>query len=108
MKPEDRSSQGASGKVQSTKVLLTEEDVRLSLNILELLGFGDKIDNKRCWQPISDYIQEQFDKYLLAETRINSRVCQILMKIEKLIVFISTAQKTIRFCSQISELSLFF
>ena len=60
-----------SGKIQSHKVSLSEGDVKLSLNVLELPGFGDGIDNTRCWEPISNYVQEQFDKYLLAETRIN-------------------------------------
>jgi len=59
------------GQIQSHKVCLHEGDVKLSLNVLELPGFGDQIDNSRCWEPISDHIQEQFNKYLLAETRIN-------------------------------------
>jgi len=60
-----------SGKIQSHKVSLSEGDVRLSLNVLELPGFGDGIDNTRCWEPINDHIKDQFDKYLQAETRIN-------------------------------------
>lgn len=62
---------GLSGKIQSHKVFLNEGDVKLSLNVLELPGFGDSIDNTRCWEPISNHVEEQFDKYLLAETRIN-------------------------------------
>ena len=70
-KKEERDKVTLSGKIQSHKVCLHEGDVKLSLNVLELPGFGDEIDNSRCWEPISDHIQEQFNKYLLAETMIN-------------------------------------
>ena len=50
---------------------LAEEDVKLSLNVLELQGVDEKIDNTGCWELISNYIQEQFEKYLQTETMIN-------------------------------------
>eukprot|EP00092_Neocalanus_flemingeri_P041025 GFUD01044669.1.p1 GENE.GFUD01044669.1~~GFUD01044669.1.p1 ORF type:complete len:716 (-),score=198.32 GFUD01044669.1:58-2205(-) len=68
---EGRPKVNTSGKIQSHKVSIREGDVKLSLNVLELPGFGDGIDNTRCWEPISDYVQDQFDKYLQEETRIN-------------------------------------
>jgi len=68
---EKKDKESLSGKIQSHKVFLNEGDVKLSLNVLELPGFGDEIDNTRCWEPISNHIQDQFNKYLLAETRIN-------------------------------------
>ena len=46
--------------------------------------------------------------FLLPNLTLPTRACQILMKNEKWMVFISTAQESISFCSQISELSLFF
>ena len=66
-----KDKESLSGKIQSHKVFLNEGDVKLSLNVLELPGFGDEIDNTRCWEPISNHIQDQYNKYLLAETRIN-------------------------------------
>jgi septin family protein len=29
------------------------------------------VDNSECWLPISTYVDEQFDKFLEAETRVN-------------------------------------
>ena len=70
-KKEKREKAKLSGKIKNHKVCLYEEDVKLSLNVLELPGFGDEIDNSNCWKPVSNHIQEQFNKYLLAETMIN-------------------------------------
>ena len=66
---------------------MEEGEVKLNLNVLDLPGFGDEIDNsrwlndehilpkhnpyERCWHPLVDYIEEQFQQFLHAETRIN-------------------------------------
>ena len=34
------------------------------------LGFGDSVDNTNCWQPIIEYVDEQFNIFLEAETRV--------------------------------------
>jgi len=57
--------------VQSQRVRMEEGEVKLNLNVLDLPGFGDEIDNSRCWHPLVDYIEEQFQQFLHAETRIN-------------------------------------
>jgi len=57
--------------VQSQRVKMEEGEVKLNLNVLDLPGFGDEIDNSRCWHPLVDYIEEQFQQFLHAETRIN-------------------------------------
>ena len=51
--------------------MLEEKGVKLALNVLDTPGFGDKLDNSTCWHPISCHIEEQFDKFLEAETRVN-------------------------------------
>lgn len=58
-------------EVESHSILLEEAGVKLSLTVLDTPGFGDKLDNANCWYPISCYIEEQFDKFLEAETRVN-------------------------------------
>ena len=71
---------------------MEEGEVRLTLNVLDLPGFGDQIDNSRsviisqnqdqhmfnvtpctprCWHPLADHIEEQFQRFLQAETRIS-------------------------------------
>ena len=61
------------GVIQSSRVSVEEEEVRLELNILHLPGYGDSIDNTRCWQPIREFINQQFEDYLQHETRLDRR-----------------------------------
>ena len=70
-RPLAKNDQDASGEIQSKKVFLVEEDVKLSLNVLELPGVDERIDKTGCWELSSNYIQEQFEKYLQTETMIN-------------------------------------
>ena len=45
------------------------------IQILDLFiiitGFGDGVDNTNCWEPIIKYIDQQFNIFLEAETRVN-------------------------------------
>ena len=61
------------GVIQSSKVSVEEEEVRLDLNILHLPGYGDSIDNSQCWEPIREFINQQFENYLQYETRLDRR-----------------------------------
>ena len=61
------------GVIQSSRVSLEEEEVRLDLNILHLPGYGDSIDNSLCWKPIREFINQQFESYLQHETRLDRR-----------------------------------
>jgi len=58
-------------EVETHSVVLEEGGVKLSLTVVDTPGFGDKVDNSDCWVPISSYVDEQFDKFLEAETRVN-------------------------------------
>lgn len=46
---------------------LIEDQVRLNVNLIDTPGFGDHIDNDRCWEPIVKYIKEQHSQYLRKE-----------------------------------------
>ncbi|XP_034401472.1 septin-7-like isoform X1 [Cyclopterus lumpus] len=60
--------------VEQSKVLVKEGGVQLLLTIVDTPGFGDTIDNSNCWQPIIDYIDNKFEGYLNAESRVNRRL----------------------------------
>lgn len=60
-------------QVETTKVLLKENGVNLHLTVVDTPGFGDAVDNSNCWQPITDYIENQYEDYLNAESRVNRR-----------------------------------
>jgi len=41
--------------------------VRLRLNIVDTPGYGDQVNNDRCWDPIVKYIKDQHSAYLRKE-----------------------------------------
>ncbi|CAM9012507.1 unnamed protein product [Wickerhamomyces anomalus] len=46
---------------------LVENNVRLNINVVDTPGFGDQINNDKCWEPIVRYIKEQYSLYLRKE-----------------------------------------
>lgn len=61
-------------QVETTKVLLKENGVNLSLTVVDTPGFGDAVDNSECWQPITDYIESKYEEYLNAESRVHRSI----------------------------------
>lgn len=47
--------------------VLVENNVRLSVNVIDTPGFGDQINNGKCWDPLVSYIKEQHSQYLRKE-----------------------------------------
>lgn len=60
-------SQGKTTEITVTQHTLIEDRVRLNINLIDTPGFGDHIDNDRCWDPIVKYIKEQHSQYLRKE-----------------------------------------
>ncbi|XP_023229956.1 septin-7-like isoform X4 [Centruroides sculpturatus] len=58
-------------QIETTKVLLKENGVNLLLTVVDTPGFGDAVDNSKCWQPIVDFIESKCEEYLNAESRVN-------------------------------------
>ena len=50
--------------------VLVENGVKLSLTVIDTPGFGEAVDNTECWTPILEYVEDRFDAYLEAETRV--------------------------------------
>ena len=57
-------------EVGTHQVMLEEGGVKLSLTVVDTPGYGDAVDNTDCWEPVVEYVEEQFDKFLEAETRV--------------------------------------
>ena len=57
--------------VETNKVLLKEGGVNLSLTIVDTPGFGDAVDNSSCWNPVLTYVENQYEAFLEAETKVN-------------------------------------
>lgn len=50
---------------------LQEKHIKLKLSVIETQGFCDQIDKTDSYKPIVKYINEQFEKYLQEELKIN-------------------------------------
>lgn len=54
-------------EIHSVSHIIEENGVRLRLNIVDTPGYGDLINNDRCWDPIVKYIKDQHSAYLRKE-----------------------------------------
>ncbi|KAL0263491.1 cell division control protein [Diplodia seriata] len=54
-------------EIQAASHVIEENGVRLRLNIVDTPGYGDLINNDRCWDPIVKYIKDQHSAYLRKE-----------------------------------------
>ncbi|QSL66335.1 hypothetical protein MERGE_000713 [Pneumocystis wakefieldiae] len=54
-------------EIHSVSHVLEENGVNLKLNIVDTPGYGDLINNERCWDPIIKYIKDQHSSYLKKE-----------------------------------------
>jgi len=57
------------GRVEKRQAILNEDGVRLDLSIIDIPGYGGKLDNTGCWDPAVEYIEEQLDKFYEEENR---------------------------------------
>ncbi|XP_026670861.1 septin-7 isoform X3 [Ceratina calcarata] len=56
--------------VETSKVLLKENGVNLTLTVVDTPGFGDAVDNSNCWVPVIEYIESKYEEFLNAESRV--------------------------------------
>ncbi|CAG5080004.1 Oidioi.mRNA.OKI2018_I69.PAR.g9443.t3.cds [Oikopleura dioica] len=61
-------------EVQKTALSLTENGIKLNLTVVDTPGFGDNVNNDKCWEPIQSYIDYQYENYLNQESRVNRPV----------------------------------
>ncbi|KAI6652651.1 septin-11-like [Oopsacas minuta] len=50
---------------------LKESNVQLRLTVVDTVGFGDQINKVNSYEPIVEYVDKQFERYLLEELRPN-------------------------------------
>ena len=56
-------------KVEQTRITVRESGVQLNLSCVDTPGFGDSVNNDKCWEPIIEFLENQFELYLNAESR---------------------------------------
>merc|ERR1712227_396397 len=75
----DRELPDAEAKIKQTVTMeastveIEERGVRLRLTVVDTPGYGDAIDNTKCYQPILEYIDSQFERYLHDKSGLNRR-----------------------------------
>ena len=52
-------------------MVLREGGVQLRLRVVDTPGFGDAVDNSNCWEPVTQFVETQYEAFLDAETRVN-------------------------------------
>ncbi|KAF4015558.1 septin-12 [Dama dama] len=57
-------------QLHSMTHVIEENGVKLKLTVTDTPGFGDQINNDKCWDPILGYINEQYERYLQEEILI--------------------------------------
>jgi septin 7 len=60
-------------EIQGYSCDLEESGVKLKLNVLDAVGFGDFLNNEKSWQPILKCVEERYDAYLDQERRVNRK-----------------------------------
>ncbi|CAH0545907.1 unnamed protein product [Brassicogethes aeneus] len=60
--------------VETTRVVLKENGVNLTLTMVDTPGFGDAVDNSNCWAPVIEYIESKYEDYLNSEARVTRKL----------------------------------
>lgn len=53
--------------------MIEEKGVKLKLTVIDTPGFAEQLDNNKSWEPIVDYIKEQYHKYQKEENSITRK-----------------------------------
>jgi cell division control protein 11 len=56
--------------MQYLSLEMEEDGTKISLTVIDTPGFGDNIDNEKCFQEILKYIEDQYDEVLAQESKI--------------------------------------
>ncbi|KAK6726514.1 hypothetical protein RB195_004689 [Necator americanus] len=64
---------GSTVRIEEKQVKLVENTVKLNLTLVDTPGFGDAVNNTRCWEPIISYVDGKFLEYFCEETKIERK-----------------------------------
>ncbi|KHJ92288.1 cell division protein [Oesophagostomum dentatum] len=64
---------GSTVRIEEKHVKLVENTVKLNLTLVDTPGFGDAVNNTRCWEPIINYVDGKFLEFFCEETKIERK-----------------------------------
>ncbi|CEG79424.1 Putative Cell division protein GTP binding protein [Rhizopus microsporus] len=82
--------------IKPVSIELDEDGVRISLTIVDTPGFGDNIDNEKCFKEIVGYLERQYDDILAEESRIKRNPRFRDNRVHALLYFISPSGHALR------------
>lgn len=83
-------------KFDTYEVVMEEEGTRIGLTVVDTPGFGDGLDNTSCFKQLQDYIEAQFDKVLVEESRVRRNRKYRDHRIHVLVYFIAPTGHSLR------------
>lgn len=60
-------------QIDTHKVDIEEKGIKLKLTVVDTPGYGDAIDNTKCWEPIIHFVDQQYDTFLHDESGLNRK-----------------------------------
>lgn len=60
--------------IRSSTIFSQTNGIDSMITVLDTPGFGNKVNNTNCWEPIVNFIETEFNKYALAERRVGPKV----------------------------------
>ncbi|CAB4019863.1 septin-2-like isoform X1 [Paramuricea clavata] len=60
-------------QIDTHKVDIEEKGIKLKLTVVDTPGYGDAIDNSNCWEPIVDFVDQQYDSFFQDESGLNRK-----------------------------------
>ncbi|KAG0734919.1 hypothetical protein G6F23_011974 [Rhizopus arrhizus] len=82
--------------IKPVSIELDEDGARISLTIVDTPGFGDNIDNEKCFKEIVGYLERQYDDILAEESRIKRNPRFRDNRVHALLYFISPTGHALR------------
>ncbi|PAV64092.1 hypothetical protein WR25_15830 [Diploscapter pachys] len=64
---------GSTTRIEEKFVKLIENGVNLNLTLVDTPGFGDHINNTKCWEPVLNYVESKFLTYFCDETKVERK-----------------------------------
>ncbi|EDV27855.1 uncharacterized protein TRIADDRAFT_21019 [Trichoplax adhaerens] len=83
-------------EIKTISHVIEEKNIRLKLSITDTPGFGDHVNNVKCWEPIIKYINDQYQHYLSEERRIERKPRIPDTRIHCVIYFIAPTGHSLR------------
>lgn len=75
---------------------LVENNVRLKVNVIDTPGFGDQLNNEKCWEPVVKYMKDQYSQYLRKELTAQREKYILDSRVHCIIYFIQPNGKGLR------------